>query len=449
MVGQSIEQYRVDSLLGEGGMAAVYRVEHASLGSVHAMKVLRVSTPQTREALLHEGRCQARVHHPNVVAVTDILSIEGRPALVLEHVSGPTLEDWLERESRSLAALLSLFRGVVRGVEAIHAQQLIHGDLKPSNILLARTPEGLVPKVADFGLVHDLASAPKSAGQGTPGYSAPEWLEGSAEIDPRADLFSLGALLYRMLTGRPPFVGDAVEIGRQVREGRFVPPGVLMPTLPAWLGELVRRLLEADKDRRLRSCAELLEQLSPPLDELYGHTMSYDEVPTPVPVGPTPLPPRPRPRRAVGSLGLLGLGMIGGMGLALVLAPAAAPILSPDPSAPSKVRQVEVVEPALHESDLMIELPAPSPISVQVPAPGPPVADVPMGTLLFEGDGQISLVGPDGRRALPGRVPAGTWTWTSQFGAYPGPGGSLELPPGDTVVVRCSSFARHCRALTR
>jgi serine/threonine protein kinase len=444
MVGQSIEQYRVESLLGEGGLAVVYRVEHASLGSVHAMKLLRIATPQARQALLHEGRCQGRVHHPNVVAVTDILSIEGRPALVLEHVSGPTLEAWLEQSPRNLGELLAVFRGVVRGVEAIHAQRLIHGDLKPSNVLLARTPEGLVPKVADFGLVRDLTGAPSPVGLGTPGYSAPEWLEGSTEIDTRADLFSLGALLYRMLTGRPPFVGDPVTVARQAREGQFVPPGVLVPLLPAWLGEVVRKLLEPYKERRQGSCAELLAQLSPPLDELYSHTLSYDDLPTPIPGEPRPVPPRYSLLRAVTSLALLGLGMLGGMGLAALLASEPGPgveLVQPVPEPVAPVAQPElpvkppVEPPALPAAEVLPQI--------------EPVAAVPMGTLLVEGDGKIELIGPDGHRAQPGRVPAGQWTWTSRFGAQAGPGGSFELAPEGTVVVRCSSFARHCRALTR
>ena len=107
-------------------------------------------------------------------------------------------------------------------------------------------------------------------------------------------------------------------------------------------------------------------------------------------------------------------------------------------------------EPVVHPVEIIEAHPAePPPLPVPAALPEPAPSTGPLGTLLVEGDGQVDLIGPDGQKASPGRVPAGRWSWTSHFGAQPGPSGSVQVPVEGTAVVRCSSFARHCRAFTR
>jgi serine/threonine protein kinase len=136
--GQTHDRYSVEAMIGRGGMAVVYRVRHTSLGSHHALKVLTLGGPGVRERLMQEGRLQAQLRHPNIVAVTDVLEVGGNPALVLELVDGPTLDGWLDANPRPpLDIAEAMFRGVVNAVHAAHARGLVHRDLKPANVLLA------------------------------------------------------------------------------------------------------------------------------------------------------------------------------------------------------------------------------------------------------------------------------------------------------------------------
>src|SRR5262245_35627495 len=151
--GQRVDRYVVEGLLGEGGMAEVYRVRHATLGSLHALKILKVQAPTVRARLLAEGRAQAALRHPNLVAVTDVIEVDGAPPLVLDFVDGPWLEAWLVDHRPSPREAEQLFLGIVAGVERAHRAGLVHRDLKPGNVLLERGDDGvLVPKVTDFGL---------------------------------------------------------------------------------------------------------------------------------------------------------------------------------------------------------------------------------------------------------------------------------------------------------
>ena len=136
-IGHTIDRYRIEALIGQGGMAAVYRARHAQLDSLHAVKVLFITAPQVRERLLREGKVQANLRHTNVVSVTDVLEVQGAPALVMEYVDGPALDHWLLNNKPTLDEALFLFRGILRGVSAAHERGVIHRDLKPANILLA------------------------------------------------------------------------------------------------------------------------------------------------------------------------------------------------------------------------------------------------------------------------------------------------------------------------
>ncbi|MFN7144910.1 MAG: serine/threonine-protein kinase, partial [Myxococcota bacterium] len=262
--GQVVDRYIVEEELGRGGMATVYRVRHDALGSLHALKVLTVEDPADRQRLLQEGRTQASLRHPNIVAVTDIVDIEGRPALVLEFVPGLSLDAWLRANRPSLAEAERLFRQILAGVSLAHRQGLVHRDLKPANILLDPSGGELVAKVADFGIVKMLRDdAPLLATGtgttlGTPSYMAPEQIRDSKAVDARTDVFALGCILYELVCGRRAFVGeDILSLFNAIVDGRFEPPERIVPDLPERFGTAIRGCLTTSPNARIQGCEQL------------------------------------------------------------------------------------------------------------------------------------------------------------------------------------------------
>ncbi len=263
--GGTVDRYVVEELVGRGGMAVVYRVRHAQLGSRHALKVLSFRSATIQSRLLAEGRAQGSFHHPNVVAVTDVISIDGAPALVMEFVDGPSLEGLLARGPLTLAQSDALARGILRGVAAAHRHGLIHRDLKPANILLVAHDGHLVPKVADFGLVKlaredDGQHTRTGSTMGTPAYMAPEQIRDVKRVDARADVFSLGAILYELVTGRRAFTGrDMYDIFKAIAEGPRPP---LPPNVPQRMAEAINGALAADPADRIPDVTTLLDTWS-------------------------------------------------------------------------------------------------------------------------------------------------------------------------------------------
>jgi serine/threonine protein kinase/Tol biopolymer transport system component len=260
--GAALGQYVIDAELGRGGMAVVYRAHHRTLGSVHALKVLQVESPAIAARLLEEGRTQAALRHPNAVAVTDAITADGRLALVIEYVDGPTLEALLAHRRPTLAQADGLARGILAGVAAAHAQGRVHRDLKPGNVLLAIVDGTVVPKIADFGLAKvldaDAGTAATRSGMamGTPPYMAPEQIRDASRADARADVFSAGAILYELVTGRRAFDGpDAWSIFQKIHAGDHAP---LPPELPTGMAGTIARALAVDREERYPNAAALL-----------------------------------------------------------------------------------------------------------------------------------------------------------------------------------------------
>lgn len=262
-VGERIaDRYQVEAQIGMGGIAAVYRVRHVQLGSEHAMKVLLFQRKGLDERLLLEGRIQAQIRHPNVVTVTDVVEHQGRMGLLMEYVEGQSLQGWLEEHHfMPVEQALPLFAQVLSGVGTAHAAGVLHRDIKPGNILLGRTPRGIVPKITDFGLAKVvLDGAPPGSTRdgsmmGTPGYMAPEQIRNAADTDLRADIFALAALLFDLLSGRPPFFGEPQEAIEQTLSGTYPPLDSLVPGLPTSVAAAVHRALLTDRDQRFESCA--------------------------------------------------------------------------------------------------------------------------------------------------------------------------------------------------
>lgn len=259
-VGTQVDRYVIEGVLGEGGMAVVYRARHAQLGSAHAIKVLTIPSKAIRERLLMEGRVQANIRSRNVVPVTDIVDVDGAPGLVMELVDGPSLAELLLTCGRlPIEQVDELARGILAGAAAAHRAGLIHRDLKPGNILLARTDEGLVPKITDFGLAKvldavedaDLHHTRSSATLGSPRYMSPEQIRSAKGVDPRSDVFSLGAILYELVTGSPAFEGrDLMEIFTAITEGRYRPVRELAPDAPDRAVAAIEAALQVSPDAR-------------------------------------------------------------------------------------------------------------------------------------------------------------------------------------------------------
>jgi hypothetical protein len=273
-------RYEVLAVIGSGAMGTVYKVRHLALHSIHALKVLSPSlalNAKTRIRFLEEGRIQAGLRHPNVVAVTELVTHEVA-GLVLEYVEGPTLDEFLREHSDAidLASRLRLFCEVLEGVGAAHAQGVVHRDLKPENILVGRDARGAAQaKVTDFGIAKVIAgnrgdSGPKLTQEGallgTPGYISPEQIRGSSQLDHRTDIFALGAVLYEIVTGQLAFAAATdFEVMTKIAAGDYLPPETVDASLPDWLAAAVRTALAIEPDKRFQSCAAFRDALQAPV----------------------------------------------------------------------------------------------------------------------------------------------------------------------------------------
>lgn len=262
--GQKVDRYVVETVLGEGGMATVYRVRHTTLDSHHALKVLKLASTTIRERLIQEGRVQAKLQHPNLVPVTDVIDVDGAPGLVMQFIDGPSLEQLLKSRRLSIGQADELAVGIIRGVMEAHKIGFVHRDLKPGNILLQMVSGTLMPRVADFGLGKLLDSGEVSAtrtgiAMGTPRYMAPEQIRDAKSADQRADVFSLGAILYELVCSAPAFESsDIIALFTAIGEGRYRPPRERVPDLPERMERAIVGALQPELEHRIQSCSALL-----------------------------------------------------------------------------------------------------------------------------------------------------------------------------------------------
>ena len=265
----TIPGYAVESVLGRGGMGIVYCARDLRLKRLVALKMLlsgAYAARVERARFLREARAVAALRHPNVVQVYDVGEHDGRPYFIMELLEGGSLAERLAGVPRPPAEAAATVATIAGAVEAAHEAGIVHRDLKPANVLL--TSEG-TPKVSDFGLAHDgsgdeeLALTLSGARIGTPSYMAPEQAVGKrGTIGPAADVYALGAVLYEMLTGRPPFRGEsAAETERQVIAEEPVPPSRLNPRVPRDLETVCLKCLAKEPARRYASAVALAEDL--------------------------------------------------------------------------------------------------------------------------------------------------------------------------------------------
>ena len=264
--GQVVDRYRIEVKLAAGGMATVYRARHTKLNTLHAIKVLLVPAQHLMDRLIQEGQAQAALKHKNIVAVTDVIDVNGAPGLVMELIDGPSLHDLLGAQRLTLEQVDALARDIVRAVAHAHDHDMIHRDLKPANVMLAIERGELIPKVTDFGLAKLLtlpSGMEKTASglaMGTPAYMAPEQFRDAKNVDERADVFSLGSILYEMVTGQRAFTGEQmITVYQSVSTGNFVDPSELVEDLPDRMANAIRKCLAVNPADRLESCDAILE----------------------------------------------------------------------------------------------------------------------------------------------------------------------------------------------
>ena len=267
--GRQLGGYELRTLLGSGAMADVYLGLQTSLGRKVAVKVLRETGRGHSEAaierFMQEARAAASLVHGNIVQIYEVGCVDNVHFIAEEYVAGPTLKQWLhERGTLSPPQAVSVLEQVAAALDRAWQQKIVHRDIKPENLLV--TPAGEV-KVADFGLARitlageGLDLTHEGTTLGTPLYMSPEQVEGH-ELDSRSDLYSLGATLYHLIAGRPPFdSGTPLSVAlAHVRETPR-PLQSLRPEFPTVLTDLIDRLLSKNPDERFANPASLLEAL--------------------------------------------------------------------------------------------------------------------------------------------------------------------------------------------
>jgi len=295
-LGDVLDGYRLDDVIGRGGMGTVYRATDLSLNKTVALKVVsadRGADPKFVDRFRVEAQALARLDHPGIVRVLAFREHDPLLVLVMEYVAGSSLAAFLSRHAPlAPQRAVPLFQQMAAAVAHAHEAGVLHRDLKPSNILL--TPDGQ-PKITDFGLARIVAEDARLTSTheraGTTAYMAPEQIRGLRQVGPATDLFALGLVFFEVLTGRLPYrlSGSAFEIQQRILEASFPPPSQFVPSVPAALEELVIDLLRKDPSDRPAGMTAVADRLA----ALSSHS-SHGSGPPTLPSSSGNGDPRPR-----------------------------------------------------------------------------------------------------------------------------------------------------------
>ncbi len=270
--GETLEgKYKVERVLGQGGMGIVVAARHVALDTRVAIKFL-LGEPSEHgvDRFLREARAAVKVHGEHVCRVFDFgRLVTGEPFIVMEYLEGVDLARKLENDGpQPVPEVVGWIIEVCAALAEAHANEIVHRDLKPANVFLSTRPDGTrCAKVLDFGISklpkgHTITSP--AALMGSPAYMAPEQMESASDVDARADVWSLGVMAYELLTGKPPFVATSiVQLTVEVRDKEPSPIETLQPNVPPSLGRVIAKCLAKRPEDRYASVAALVAELAP------------------------------------------------------------------------------------------------------------------------------------------------------------------------------------------
>lgn len=275
----TLGKYELHEEIGRGGFATVYRATHTLLEREAAVKVLdhaRLSQPQARQRMEREARTAARLKHPHLVEIFDLIQEGDTLAIAMEYLRGGSLRQWMEQHPRDIETVLSILKQVAQALDYLHAQRyqsdrpLLHRDVKPENVLLDRDPLSgeLAAKLSDFGMVLDPQSeAALTQAQGIPGtayYVSPEIVEGlpAEALDGRSDQYSLAVMAYELLTGKRPFEGkDPVAVMSKRLDESPPRPSEINPETPVEFDQPLLKALQKAPENRYPACGDFVRAL--------------------------------------------------------------------------------------------------------------------------------------------------------------------------------------------